>query len=395
MSIVKFDKVLLPIKGVDLKKWSVVACDQYTSNKAYWDDLTKFVGESPSTLNLICPEAYLKQADKQIAKIKHNAVDYAENVLEEVDGSILVKRTTESGVRHGLMTLIDLEEYSFVTSDTALIRATEGTVTDRIPPRLKVRQACDLELPHILVLIDDRDNEVVEPCINSGVNVYDVDLYGGGGRLEGYQIADTDSILQAIESVKQKTSERVGQPLLMLVGDGNHSLATALALYNQFKEAGDERAEKARYALVEVENIWQEGIQFEPIHRLYVGSDASKLADMFVSRCTTGADAEMIIEGKKVNIKLANDSIDAYKQVQGILDEFMTSGVGEVDYIHGDEELVQLSGGSNSLGILMPAVEKSGIFEYVAKNGAMPRKTFSMGNAWEKRYYMESRNLKK
>lgn len=394
MNTVKFDSCLLPRAGVDLSRWAVIACDQYTSDKKYWEDLDRYVGDAPSTLRLICPEVYLADADKRMAGITSAAEDYEANVLERVSGGVLVRRTTESGERWGLVCLVDLEAYSYLPSATALIRATEGTVPERIPPRLKVRSSCDIELPHVLALIDDRAKAVIEPLKGSGRKLYDVELYGGGGRLEGWQITDTKPVMDAFSQLERETIARVGQPLLMLVGDGNHSLATAKALYEKYKASGDSRAEAARYALVEVENLWQDGIKFEPIHRLYKG-DTGKLAKLLASKFGDSSDANVIIGGHRTGIKLPADAVNAYKQVQELLDGFVNTEGGEIDYIHGEGDLEKLCADSGALGIVMPKIKKESLFDYVISSGVMPRKTFSMGEAWEKRYYMECRSIKK
>lgn len=393
MNTVKFDSCLLPRSGVDLCKWAVIACDQYTSDRRYWKELENYVGGAPSTLRLICPEVYLADADCRMADITKSAKEYADGVLDEVPGGVLVKRTTESGERWGLVALIDLDAYSYAPSKAALIRATEGTVPERIPPRLKVRKSCDIELPHVLTLIDDRDKTVVEPLIGTGKKLYDVQLYGGGGRLEGWQITDTAPVTAALSALEEKTTARVGQPLLMLVGDGNHSLATAKALYEGYKAAGDKRAEKARYALVEIENLWQNGIKFEPIHRVYKGEKAERLALRLKEKFTSGADAEIICGGRRIKIKLPDDAVRAYKEVQDALDGFTAENGGEIDYIHGEGDLKKICAANDSVGIVMPKIKKDSLFDYVINNGVMPRKTFSMGEAWEKRYYMECRSI--
>ena len=393
MNTVKFDSCLLPKTGVDLCKWAVIACDQYTSDKAYWEKLDKYVGGSPSTLRLICPEVYLAGADGRMDVIAEAARDYAKNVLTSYGGGVLVKRTTGIGERWGLVCLIDHDAYSYAPDSDALIRATEGTVPERIPPRLKVRRVSDIELPHVLTLIDDRDRSVIEPLIGTGKKLYDVTLYGGGGRLEGWQITDTEPVLKAFDRLQKKTTERVGQPLLMLVGDGNHSLATAKALYEEYKAKGDSRAAKARYALVEVENLWQDGIVFEPIHRVVKGADNAKLIKYLTEKCAGTTAGELLTKGGSTGIKLPGDAVEAYKLVQTLIDAYVGENGGEIDYIHGRGDLEAVCASEDAVGIVMPKIKKDSFFEYVINNGVMPRKTFSMGEAWEKRYYMECRDI--
>lgn len=389
MSVIRFGSFMLPKKGMDLSKWAVVACDQFTSSPEYWDKVEEYVGESPTTLRLICPEARLSSAEKLLPGISAASESYVNAVLETYNGGVLVKRTLASGDRYGLVCLIDLEEYSYEKSAQSEVRATEGTVIERIPPRLTVRRASRLDVPHVLCLIDDEDCSVIEPLIGKGEVLYDTPLGFGGGRIEGRLVTDTKP-LTALDKLQKKAHEK-GRPFV-LVGDGNHSLASAKALYEEYKAAGDPRAKNARYALVELENLRSNSIVFEPIHRIIY--DAPQFAEYLKSYSSGTVKRTMLIGAEEVTFSAPSSEIETYKTVQTALDEFVKANGGDVDYIHGESDLRTLCKDKQAVGVIMPAIAKDEFFDYIAKNGSLPRKTFSMGEAYEKRYYMECRDLK-
>lgn len=379
---------MLPEKGTDLEKWAVVACDQFTSSPEYWDRVEETVGSAPSTLRLICPEARLANAEKLLPGITAASEYYADNVLKTYNGGVLVKRTLAGGDRYGLVCLLDLEEYSYEKGAKSEVRATEGTVMERIPPRLTVRRASRLDVPHVLCLIDDETCSVIEPLIGKGEVLYDTPLAHGGGRIEGRLVTDT-SPLKALEKLQEKAREK-NRPFV-LVGDGNHSLASAKALYEEYKAAGDKRAVNARYALVELENLRSDSIVFEPIHRIIY--NAPSFAEYLRAHSTGAAKRTMLIGAEEVTFSAPTSEIETYKTVQTAIDDFVKSQ-GEVDYIHGESDLRALCRDRQAVGVIMPAIAKDEFFDYIAKNGSLPRKTFSMGEAYEKRYYMEARDLK-
>lgn len=382
MSIIKAGDFLLPKDNFD--KWAVVACDQYTSSPEYWENVEKKVGDVPSALRLICPEVYLGEIDARTEGIKQASEEYAQT-LTPVDGLILVRRTIKAGAREGLVCIIDLEAYSYEKRDT-LVRATEGTVIERIPPRLKVKKASRLDLSHVICLIDDEKKSVVEKA-EKGEKVYDVDL-GEGGRLEGWLIANADDLLSRLEEM-EKEALRDGKPFV-LVGDGNHSLASGKALYEEYKKAGDKRAERARYAVVEIENLRSEAIVFEPIHRALF--NAKGFVEYYVAECEKRGVS--VSAGDNL-VPACESEIRAYQVTQAVVDEYLaTHGEAKVDYIHGDDELTRLAK-NGAVTIKMPAISKAEFFGYVGANGNLPRKTFSMGEAHEKRYYMEARDINK
>jgi len=390
-----WDKILLPRPSVDLYKWAVVACDQYTSNSGYWERLDKEIGDSPSTLKLILPEVFLGKNDEtrsdEIAKIMRKYV--SEGLFDEVDeGVIVIERTTppllksgQSKKRHGIMLVVDLEAYSFKHEDKALIRATEGTVVERVPPRADVRIKCDLELPHIMLLVDDPNLTLIEPLVKSdGYPLYDTELNGGGGRVRGKLVKGRESVERALKSLIDESIKKYGEPFLFGVGDGNHSLAAAKATFK-----------KNKYALVEVVNIYDEGLNFEPIHRLVVGGNPKELVAALISKFgETNTKSNLIFGKQKVCLNFPKDAIKTVAEVQEILDVFVGIHGGIIDYIHGEGELEELCEKSeDNVGIFLPSMDKSQLFDYVVKNGALPRKTFSMGEAYEKRYYLEARKI--
>ncbi len=389
---VKFDQILLPKKSIDMKKWAVVACDQYTSQTEYWEELKKFVGKDYSALNLIFPECYLNdQPEKRIKNIIENMNKYLkEDIFRTVDnGLVLLERKTPLGnVRHGLTMIVDLTEYSFKPEDKALIRATEGTVIERIPPRVKIRENCPLELPHIMLLIDDPNKTVIEPLLkDKNELLYDTDLNMNGGHITGWAVKDSKKVENALQKLLDNSTKKYGEPLLFAVGDGNHSLATAKACY-------DKKNPLSQYALVEVANIYDEGILFEPIHRIVKNVDTKKFVAEFTKQVKGSAKSKMFIGNKTVELNLPKNSIEAVAKTQKFIDEYLKANGGEIDYIHGEEDLKQLCAKTGGVGIVLKAMEKSALFDYIIKNGVLPRKTFSMGEANEKRYYIESRKIK-
>lgn len=379
MSALRFGRFMLP--RCNISYWPVIACDQYTSRPEYWMNEDKRVGDMPSSLRLICPEAFLTEADKRMADINACSRDYAERVLKEYNGGVLVTRTGKRGSRCGIVCLADLECYDY-SSCGSLIRATEGTVTERIPPRLAVRESSVLDVSHVICLIDDPGKTVIEPLEGKGELLYDIQL-SGGDRLEGRLISDKESVSDALDRLQEQASEE-HRPFV-LVGDGNHSLAAAKALYESYKRSGDERAASARYALVEVENVRSDGVVFLPIHRIIYGMPglAGRLESL-----GGGGHITLVRGDECIEVRAPSEPAEAYASVQSIIDE---SGA-EVDYIHGDDEIRRICGErTDALGILMPPLDKSGLFDYIALHGVLPRKSFSMGEAEDKRYYMECR----
>ncbi len=478
--------ILLPKDGIDMEKWSVIACDQYTSQADYWETVEEFVGDAPSTLNVVFPEIYLgnKKNDKNCACENGSCADdhttmYAsmsdseriacinstmekylsDGIIQQVvtDGYVLVERTTESGVRIGIVGLVDLEDYDFDPKNPTLIRATEGTVISRIPPRVKIREHAAIELPHVMLLVDDPVDkadaiydkgkltgiynignvehgiiEYVYSLKDSFRKLYDTDLMQGGGHIRGYAI-EGEAAKQVTAAFAKKQEQSGG--FLFAVGDGNHSLATAKTCWENIRKSQkftDEqlKTHPARYALVEICNLHSEALEFKPIHRLLTNVDVKDMLSFFEAEITkqglestegdeivfeyaeSGSDNsakpansnEVVSENNAVtctapikssgiNITNRGDRLPV-EILQGILDKYLeTHDNVSIDYIHGDEALYGLVKETNGCGIFLQSIDKSTLFPAINAGGVLPRKTFSIGEANEKRYYMECHNI--
>ncbi len=416
--------VLLPKKGTNLSHWAVVACDQYTSEPEYWESLKEEIGDSPSSMKIIYPEVYLESDNKNhiISEINKEMDKYLkERLFDEFKESfILVRRDTESGTRYGLMVALDLEKYDYSKDSKSLIRATEGTILSRIPPRKEIRKNAKLEIPHIMVLISDENRRVIEPIRDKKdqlEKIYDVGLVKNGGHLTGYLVSsdeDKESILDAIKSLYEKLDPK--NPLLFAMGDGNHSLATAKSCWEDIKKGLSEEERKnhrARYALVEIENIYDEGLQFEPIHRVFFDMNKEKF-DLILKNFSKKFTSEKVSNEDEMN-KLINkkgqhfglvhngdfyvytieegEKAIAAGTIQLVIDKMLEDGLGKVDYIHGEDVTIKLGNEKGNIGIVLPDIHKENFFSDMLKDGAYPRKTFSIGHAHEKRYYMEARKI--
>ena len=484
--------ILLPNDGIDMEKWSVIACDQFTSQADYWDAVEKYVADVPSTLNVVFPEIYLGTITKQEndcnssgeggkndketgGKTKYASmtdderIKYINTTMDTyltdgtlkqavADGYVLVERTTDSGVRLGIVGLIDLEDYDFEPKNKTLIRATEGTVISRIPPRVKIREHAAIELPHVMLLVDDpMDGQNGELCQNesqeNAVNIaavkhgiieyvyairdtlrklYDTELMQGGGHIRGYAI-EGEAAKQLTEAFESKQKSCGG--FLFAVGDGNHSLATAKTCWENIKKSGKFTEEQlkthpARYALVEICNLHSEALEFKPIHRLLTNVDVKDMLTFFEAEIKKqgleSADGDEIVfeyveSGNDDSAKQANgneavsenndgtctEAIKTYginitnrgdrlpvEILQGILDKYLeTHDKASIDYIHGDEALHGLVKETKGCGIFLQSIDKSTLFPAINAGGVLPRKTFSIGEANEKRYYMECHKI--
>lgn len=478
--------ILLPKDGIDMEKWSVIACDQYTSQADYWKTVEEFVGDAPSTLNVVFPEIYLgnKKNNKNCACKNGSCADdhttmYAsmsdseriacinstmekylsDGIIQQVvtDGYVLVERTTESGIRLGIVGLVDLDDYDFDPKNPTLIRATEGTVISRIPPRVKIREHAAIELPHVMLLVDDPVDkadaisdkgkltgiynignvehgiiEYVYSLKDSFRKLYDTDLMQGGGHIRGYAI-EGEAVKQVTAAFAKKQEQSGG--FLFAVGDGNHSLATAKTCWENIRKSQkftDEqlKTHPARYALVEICNLHSEALEFKPIHRLLTNVDVKDMLSFFEAEITkqglestegdeivfeyaeSGSDNsakpansnEVVSENSAVtctapikssgiNITNRGDRLPV-EILQGILDKYLeTHDNVSIDYIHGDEALHGLVKETNGCGIFLQSIDKSTLFPAINAGGVLPRKTFSIGEANEKRYYMECHNI--
>ena len=412
--------ILLP-RDCDMSKWAVVACDQFTSQPEYWAKADEIVGDAPSTLRLILPESKLGDAnvEEHIENINSAMADYmAKDIFKTYHDSIIyIQRTQSDGaVRHGLVAAVDLEQYDYTPGSGSLIRATEGTVLERIPPRVQVRKDAPIELPHVMVLIDDPKETCIEPitaAVDTMEPVYDFDLMLGGGHLKGWKLSDTqmDNLAKALENLMsaEAMEEKYGltgvAPLLFAVGDGNHSLATAKTCYENLKKVTpqDQWADlPARYALVEIVNLHDSALQFEAIHRVVFHVDAEKFLDAFKKYYPNayegkgeGHTIEMVWAGHDIFMTVPDPKVQlAVGTLQNFLDVYLKENGGEVDYIHGDEVTKELGSKDGNMGFLLPAMGKDQLFKTVMADGVLPRKTFSMGHAEDKRYYVEGRKIK-
>ena len=405
--------ILLP-KNAEMDKWSVIACDQFTSDQDYWSRVAKNVGQSASTLNMILPEAKLggSEEENHIRKINSTMRRYMESDLFQVyKGSyVYVERTLEDGsVRRGLVGAVDLEAYDYRPGSDSDIRATEKTVIERIPPRQRVRRDAPLEFTHVLLLCDDQEQVLLDPISQkkgSLKKLYDFDLMEEGGHISGWLVDGAeakafDSRLEAYsETVPGKYRDLAGKAMTFAVGDGNHSLATAKTCYEELKKSdpnADFSDHPARYALVELENIHDESQVFEPIHRVIFDTNPREVLQELIRSCSAskGFPVEWYIGKEHGCIYLDPQKGElAVAILQGFLDQYLKDHAGRIDYIHDDDELIRLSEPSERIGFLLPAMEKSQLFRGVIAGGVLPRKTFSMGHAREKRYYLEGRVIK-
>ncbi len=410
--------ILLPdFKNNDPKKWAVVACDQFTSEPEYWRDAEAIVKDAPSTLKMILPEVYLEESENRIPKINHTMIEYERELLcKYPDSMIYVERTQSDGtVRHGIVMAIDLEAYDYRRGADSLIRATEATVVERIPPRVAIRRGAVLEAPHVMLLIDDPKRTVIEGLVGAdcGKVLYDFELMLGGGRIKGrlieekYKtvIADALDDLITPKAMMDKYGDGELAPLLFAVGDGNHSLASAKAAYEEIKDKiGKSAAEThpARYALVEVVNIHDEALKFEPIYRIVTDVDCESFIselDEYLKALSGDAGEQRIdyVYGDKKGTLVVNSAEQQLTvgTLQKFIDEYIARNPeAKVDYIHGEDSVNALAQKSNSIGFLFDGMEKSQLFKTVIFDGALPRKTFSMGHATDKRYYIECRKIK-
>ena len=431
---VKVPDVLLPKREIEYKKWSVIACDQFTSEPEYWEQVEEIVGDSPSTYHMILPEVYLgtEEEKKRIESTHQIMSEYLKSdIFQEMDDFIYVRRKINDKTRRGLMVCLDLEHYDYNKGAQTLIRATEGTILDRLPPRIRIREKAPLECPHILVLFDDPDDSVFGPLdeqLECFKKVYDFELMLGSGHLTGYALEKEEiheKIMDALHALndpdtfanKYKLKPGKYEPLLFAMGDGNHSLATAKSIWEKIKpEVGIDHP--ARYALVEIENVHDPALEFEPIHRLIfeVNKDIIKAMQGFWVEKLQIKD----LPSREAMIEIVDDTVEPWHQIgmitpegyklievhepednlpvgtlQKFLDAFLEDGGAEdIDYVHGTKVLIEKGTKPGNAGFYLPGMDKSDLFKTVILDGALPRKTFSMGEAKEKRFYMECRRIK-
>ena len=396
---------LLPRAGVNMEKWAVVACDQYTAQKDKWEQADAFVGDAPSALRLIIPEAYLDESDVRVPKVQTAMEQYLNDgvLTEAVRGMVLLERTTQSGPRLGLVMTVDLEAYDFAKGAASLIRPTEGTIVSRIPPRQKVRRGAKLELAHVLLLCDDGLRTVIEPVYakrDALRPLYDTPLMLNGGHARGWAVEDEETLSQIANALRALQAKLPEGGILLAVGDGNHSLATAKAHWLEVKETLTETEREthpARFAMVELNNIYDKALIFEPIHRVIFGKTEDEVLALLKDADLTPADENpdlMLVtpqgeQGFHIGRPLHALPVGT---VQQLLDKAADLNL---DYVHGDDAVREIVKKETAVGILLPPMPKEMLFPAVAKDGPLPRKTFSVGEAIEKRSYMEARKIVK
>jgi hypothetical protein len=431
---VAVDTILIPRAGTSLEKWAVVACDQFTSQPEYWQQVAELVGDDPSTLRIIYPEVFLGKEDPQerIQAIRDSMQDYLDaDIFEAHDGLVYLERSVGETVRRGLVLCIDLEQYDFTKGSTSLVRATEGTIVDRLPPRVRIREGAPLELPHIMVLIDDPADSVIGALAARSAEltaIYDFELMMDSGRIRGWRVDDIATeraTMDALAALGEREAflKRYGLDdaavLLYAMGDGNHSLATAKAIWETTKEqlGPDAMQSPTRYALVELVNIYDASLEFEPIHRVIFECHRDIAADLkarFGASMTVqpaasleamvdavdGAPAGvqrfgMLLEAGLSVVELTDPPTElAVGSLQGFLDDWMAAGgAKELDYVHGTDVVHDLGVQPGNVGFYLPGMDKGELFRSVILDGALPRKTFSMGEAADKRFYLECRRI--
>ena len=431
---IRVPEILLP-KNIDVSSWSVIACDQYTQDLDYWKRAEASASGKPSTLNLILPEVYLGAPDKaeRIEKIRATMNQYIEENVFDAPRNCMIyleRKTAFGRMRKGLVTQIDLETYEWKPFSKANIRATEATIVERIPPRMEIRRGAPLELPHIMLLVDDKADELVGGAgklVRSKKPVYDGELMCNGGSITGWAVesdSEIAAVTEAVAKIADKNRAADGSTFLFAVGDGNHSLATAKAVWDEYKEKlianGASEAELAecpvRFALVEIVNIYDTGLTFEPIHRVIFDCDVEGLIKHLseklggtASEVSSAAELEKAVKashadfgfaykanGKQKYVLLKTGITElAVARLQPEIDAFLKASdkKSEIDYIHGSDEVLKLGERDNAVGILLPPIAKDSFFETISGRGPLPRKSFSMGEADEKRFYLECRKL--
>lgn len=398
--IFKEADILIP-QNVDPKKWSVVACDQYTSQKDYWKRVEDYAANSPSTVNLIYPEAYLSEGEERIKKINEFMKKYlSDGIFKELKSSLVyVERSLPGGkTRRGIVGAVDLEEYDFSKDSKSAVRATEGTVAERIPPRVKIRKDAPLELPHVMLLLND-EKDMVIPKKPLGEKIYDFELMENGGHLLGYAVSGEEA--KKITDGFSEYAKSAKDGLVLAVGDGNHSLATAKTCWEDIKKglsAEEQKNHPARFCLVEVENIYDEALEFEPIHRVLFDvspKDFEEKLKKFYPQVSTEPNG-----GHKITVLCKECEKEFFingsssKLAVGAVQKFIDYCGFKTDYIHGEDTVRELVKNGKNMGIILPKPKKSDLFDTVIADGALPRKTFSMGEANEKRFYFEAKKIK-
>lgn len=404
--VVKVPKILLPKKGIDMEKWATIACDQFTSTPEYWERLVAFVGDSPSTLKLTCPEIYLsRDVSGEVKKVQAEMRKYLDaGIFDEREGFVLVERQVGNDYRIGLMAAIDLDAYDWHRVRTP-IRATEDTLMERLPVRISIRKGAEIEAPHAIILMDDREKDIIEPLYaarDGFEKLYDFELNMGGGHIRGWlvprqreqEILDKIAALNTPELQIEKYGSDAG--IMLAVGDGNHSVATAKVCYEELKQSLTGEQQKtcpARYMLVELVNLHGGGMEFSPIHRYFKVRDDEFVAKLKASLYGDGR-LKIMYKGGEEYIKCPENAGTAITEIQSLVEAYIKETGAEIDYVHDVIHLKECVDKSDGMGIVMPAFSRSDLFGYVVNVGNLPKKAFSIGEAEHKRYYLECRKIK-
>jgi hypothetical protein len=404
MSIVHKSQILLP-KDVDFRKWAVIACDQFTSQPAYWEELNKFVGDSPSTLKITYPEIYLNDnREERVEHINATMEEYlCSGLFQPLDSFVLIERTVESGKKRvSLVVSVDLESYDYHRV-RAGIRATEDTIMERLPVRIQIRKRAPMELPHIILLMDDPEKSIIEPIYakrDTLHKLYDFDLNMNGGHIVGYEVTDRDGLIEKFDTLldPEVQVKKYGQDegIAFAVGDGNHSMATAKEHWNSIKQdltEAERQNHPARYCLAEVLNLYDDGLVFEPIHRI-VANYSPDFIDGLKNRLFGSGEITLVKNDGDMKINCPASSAETIKRIQEYIDISVTEGKCEVDYVHGEHHVREVVCETDGLGILMPEFAKEELFNFVINVGNLPKKAFSIGSAENKKYYLEAKRIK-
>lgn len=393
---------LLP-RNVDFEKWAVIACDQFTSDKKYWEMVESFIGDEPSTLQMVFPEIYLEhdkgdRIGQMTSAMEKHLLDHL--FTEYENAFVYVERTLLNGmIRPGIVGMVDLEQYHYDPSKKPAIGATEQTILERVPPRIAVRRGAALEFPHVILFCNDFASRIIQPisdCKDKLQKLYEFDLMEGGGHIAGWLVVGDLAEKLQIDLIRYQ-SEAEGTAFL--VADGNHSLVTAKCWYEELKENNPDKdlsAHPARYALVELENIFDPSINFEPIHRVIFDVDTKKLIrDLETISCSEGCAVEWIVGEERGSVPIAVPEGELPVAVlQNYLDRWLAENPGRIDYVHDKDAVETFAKQSNTIGLLLPVFDKAELFAFGAAGKILPRKTFSLGHGREKRYYLEGRKIK-
>lgn len=411
--------ILIPDKA-DMSLWSIIACDQFSSEPGYWEEIASQVGKAPSTLHMMLPEVYLGQSktEEEARRIGSAMLDYLSSGIFATipDSYIYIERMLPGGlIRKGLLGTLDLEQYDYRPGSTSLIRATEGTVEDRLPPRVAVREQATLEMPHIIVFIDDADNSVIgnlSDQTEGHEKLYDFDLLGKGGHITGWRFSGVEASyieeslqrLSCEKAIQKKYNGAGANPVIFAVGDGNHSLATAKLCWERLKRTlSDEeiKSHPARFSLVEVVNLHDDSVKFEPIHRVLFDTNANVFlaeAEEFIKSANLPGDERHMIscitgEGRESVFISGNTIGETIALCERFCQSYLEKYGGRIDYIHGDKTAEEMASKPGCAGILLPRMDKNELFPSIMRSGTFPRKSFSIGHATDKRYYLECRKI--